>query len=94
MSTTDEAVGFEGVVRTEWDELAKATTAMHNAFGYFDDPTDPAWAEDAWGDAASSAVRVSEAAEDLANAARRIARDYEAKADEMAEKSDKERPDA
>lgn len=68
-------------LKAEFGEFDRATMAMGNAFGFIDDPTewegDPGEHVDVWDEAAGAARAVEHAAEQLADAARRVARDLE-----------------
>ena len=65
-------------VKDAYDEFDSALMGLRNAFGYVDDPAewadDPEEHADVWQQAASAARNVECAADELAEAARRVAR--------------------
>jgi hypothetical protein len=65
----------------EFAEYDAATMALSNAFGFLDDPAEwkdsPGEHAEVWADASAAAGRVVDAAEALADGARRIARDLD-----------------
>lgn len=77
MSTNTE-VGMPDLVKREWEEVQRHVTALHNAFGFVDDPTDPVWSTDTWHGAYAAAMSLTDSAENLADAAAKIAREREA----------------